>query len=261
MDQISGALVGIALVLSAVFVPAAFLGGSTGVIYRQFSVTIVSAMVLSVMVALTLTPALCATMLKAPKERGAVDSGNPKSGFFGWFNRVFERNTKRYHGTVNYFVRRSGRLMLIYVLLVGVMVFMYTRIPTSYLPQEDQGILFTMVQLPANSTRDQTLGVMKKVENYLLQNESESVRSIMSVLGFSFSGNGQKYRYGIRSPQRLGRTTATGPVGFGYRRTLLGGLLFHQGRCHLRVPAPGNHGTRQLHRFRVRIAGQKQHGA
>ncbi len=197
MDQISGALVGIALVLSAVFVPAAFLGGSTGVIYRQFSVTIVSAMVLSVLVALTLTPALCATMLKAPKDRGKADSGNPKSGFFGWFNRMFERNTKRYHSSVNYIVRRSGRLMLIYLLLAGVMVFMYTRIPTSYLPQEDQGILFTMVQLPANSTREQTLGVMQKVENYLMHNESESVRSIMTVLGFSFSGNGQNTGMGF----------------------------------------------------------------
>ncbi len=197
MDQISGALVGIALVLSAVFVPAAFMSGSTGIIYRQFSLTIVSAMLLSVLVALSLTPALCATILKHPKNRGLSDSGNARSGFFGWFNRVFDRNTRRYHKGVNYIVRRSGRLFIIYLILVAGLVFLYKDIPTSYLPNEDQGILFTMIQLPANSTQQQTVKVLKKVENYLLNNEKENVQSVLAVAGFSFSGRGQNTAMGF----------------------------------------------------------------
>jgi Cation/multidrug efflux pump len=141
MNQITGALVGIALVLSAVFVPMAFFGGSTGVIYRQFSITIVSAMILSVLVAIIFTPALCATLLK-PVEKGHQEK---KRGFFGWFNRVFDAGNRGYTSGVGYIIRRGGRHFVIYLAIVGVMGFLFTRLPRSFLPDEDQGILFAQV--------------------------------------------------------------------------------------------------------------------
>ena len=192
MGQITGALVGIAMVLSAVFVPMAFFGGSTGVIYRQFSITIVSAMVLSVIIALVLTPALCATILK-PHTDGEQRGGHnqPQRGFFGWFNSMFDRNSDRYERTVGGIVRRPVRIMILYVLIAGVMVFFFMRMPSAYLPDEDQGIMFTMVQLPASATQDQTIAAVKQMEDYLLEKEKDTVLSVISVIGFSFSGNGQ----------------------------------------------------------------------
>ncbi len=187
MDQITSALIGIALVLSAVFVPMAFFGGSTGAIYRQFSLTIVSAMVLSVFVALTLTPALCASMLK-PIQPGHHEK---KNGFFGWFNRMFTRNTERYTSSVSYVIKRSGRFGLIYVLLIGGMVFLFTKLPTSFLPSEDQGVFLTMVQLPTGATQQRTQDVLDKVRNYYLTEESDNVVSAFTVAGFSFAGTGQ----------------------------------------------------------------------
>ncbi len=185
MDQITGALVGIALVLSAVFVPMAFFGGSVGVIYRQFSVTIVSAMTLSVVVALILTPALCATFLKpARKERN-------QHGFFGWFNRVFDRATLRYQSGVSGVLRRAGRIMLIYALLVGGVGFLYAKMPTAFLPDEDQGSLFAQIQLPAGSSQEETLKVIAQVEKYFLEEEKDAVDSLLTVAGFSFAGNSQ----------------------------------------------------------------------
>ncbi len=187
MDQITSALIGIALVLSAVFVPMAFFGGSTGAIYRQFSLTIVSAMALSVFVALTLTPALCATMLK-PIQPGHHEQ---KRGFFGWFNRMFTRNTERYSSSVAYVLRRSTRFSVIYVLLIGGMVFLFTRLPTSFLPNEDQGVFLSMVQLPTGATQQRTQQVLNKVREYYLTQEKDNIVSAFTVAGFSFAGTGQ----------------------------------------------------------------------
>ena len=187
MTQISGALVGIAMVLSAVFVPMAFFGGSTGVIYRQFSITIVSAMVLSVIVAMVFTPALCATLLKpVPKDHTAINTG-----FFGWFNRTFEKSSHKYEGFVGKILNRGGRSLVVYALILGVLAFVFMRLPTSFLPEEDQGVLFTQIQLPTGATQERTLKVIEKVEQHFMNNEKESVASVFAVAGFSFAGNGQ----------------------------------------------------------------------
>jgi multidrug efflux pump len=185
MTQISGALVGIALVLSAVFVPMAFFGGSTGVIYRQFSITVVSAMVLSVLVALVLTPALCATLLKPAKP------GHGRHGFFGWFNRGFEAMAAGYQGLVGHLIRRWGRSLVLYVLILGGLFALFQRLPTAFLPDEDQGFLFVQAQLPVGSTQAKTLEVLERVENHFMQNEARAVQSVLGVAGFSFGGSGQ----------------------------------------------------------------------
>ncbi len=179
MGQIQGALVGIAMVLSAVFVPMAFFGGTTGAIYRQFSITIVSAMVLSVLVAMILTPALCATLLK-PLHKGEQHG---QRGFFGWFNRTFNRNAERYEKGVAKILHRSLRWILIYVLLLGGMVFLFLRLPTSFLPQEDRGMFTTSIQLPSGSTQQQTLKVVEKVENYYFTHEKDNIMSVFSTVG------------------------------------------------------------------------------
>ena len=193
MDQITGALIGIGLVLSAVFVPMAFFPGSAGVIYKQFSITIVSAMALSVIVALILTPALCATMLK-PIEKGHT---HEQKGFFGWFNRKFDASNARYQGTVGRMLHKSGRYLIIYGGLLAVTAFMFTRLPTSFLPDEDQGVFFTQVQLPPGATQEQTLQVLAKMEDYFLNEEGANVKSLFTVAGFSFSGTGQNSGIGF----------------------------------------------------------------
>ena len=187
MDQISGALVGIGLVLCAAFVPMAFFTGSSGVIYRQFSLTIASAVALSVMIALILTPALCATMLK-PIAKGHHEK---KRGFFGWFNRVFDRSADRYASGVGAFLRRRGRALVFYALIAAVVVVLFVRAPTGFLPDEDTGVLFAMAQLPPGSTREQADKVLKKMENHFFEEEKDLVEGGFGVLGFSFSGNGQ----------------------------------------------------------------------
>ncbi|MCL2917294.1 efflux RND transporter permease subunit [Shewanella litorisediminis] len=187
MDQITGALVGIGLTLSAVFVPMAFMSGSTGVIYRQFSITIVSAMALSVLVALILTPALCATMLKPLKPGHA----HGQHGFFGWFNRSFERLTSRYEASVAGILKRTVRVMAIYLALVVATGWIFMRMPTAFLPDEDQGILFAQVILPTNSTQESTVKVLEKMDKYFLEDEKDNVNSVFSVAGFSFAGMGQ----------------------------------------------------------------------
>ncbi|QTL39308.1 efflux RND transporter permease subunit [Xenorhabdus budapestensis] len=187
MGQIQSALVGIALVLSAVFVPMAFFGGSTGAIYRQFSVTIVSAMILSVFVALILTPALCATMLK-PVTKG---SHGIQTGFFGWFNRLFEKSTHHYTDSVGRMLRGTGRYLLIYVVLIAGMALIFMRIPSSFLPQEDQGVLLAMVQLPSGSTQEQTQKVLDEVNDYFYTDEKDVVQSVFTLNGFGFAGMGQ----------------------------------------------------------------------
>jgi multidrug efflux pump len=187
MDQITGALVGVALVLSAVFVPMAFSSGSVGAIYRQFSLTIVAAMVLSVLVALVLTPALCATLLK-PIPKGHHEQ---RKGFFGWFNRNFERSRDHYHSGVQKVIRRAGRWFIIYaVLLVGVGV-LFARLPTSFLPDEDQGLMFVLVTTPPGTTQQRTQTVLDQVSDYMLKNEGAMVESAFAVNGFSFAGRGQ----------------------------------------------------------------------
>ncbi|KKM55126.1 efflux RND transporter permease AcrB [Yersinia pestis] len=187
MEQIQGALVGIALVLSAVFVPMAFFGGATGAIYRQFSITIVSAMVLSVLVALILTPALCATMLK-PIKKG--DHG-PKTGFFGWFNNMFEKSTHHYTDSVANILRSTGRYLVIYLAIVIGMAVLFMRLPSLFLPEEDQGVFLTMVQLPAGATQERTQKVLNHVTDYYLDKEKNVVNSVFTVNGFGFSGQGQ----------------------------------------------------------------------
>ncbi|WP_460114350.1 efflux RND transporter permease subunit [Pseudomonas sp. H3_G03] len=185
MREISGALVGITLVLSAVFIPMAFFGGSTGIIYRQFSVTIVSAMVLSVLVAMTLTPALCATLLKARNGKGH----GAQHGFFGWFNRTFERASAGYERWVGVVLRRWGRSLLLYGLVLVVMAVGYVSLATSFLPDEDQGILLAQIQLPVGATDSRTQAVIKQFEDYILQ--QPEVEAMISISGLGMGGNSQ----------------------------------------------------------------------
>lgn len=187
MSQIQGALVGISMVLSAVFIPMAFFGGSTGAIYRQFSITIVSAMALSVLVALILTPALCATLLKPV----SAEHHKKKSGFFGWFNARFDHSVNHYTNSVSGIVRNTGRYLIIYLLIVVGMAVLFLRLPTSFLPEEDQGVFLTMIQLPSGATQERTQKVLDQVTHYYLNNEKVNVESVFTVNGFSFSGQGQ----------------------------------------------------------------------
>ncbi|MFO0584606.1 MAG: efflux RND transporter permease subunit [Anaeromyxobacter sp.] len=187
MQQITGALVGIALVLAAVFVPMAFFPGSVGVIYRQFSITIVSSMALSVLVALTLTPALCATLLK-PVEKG---HGLARQGFFGWFNRTYDAGAGRYGRVVEFLLRRRSRAMLGYAVIVALLAGLFTRIPTGFLPQEDQGLMYAQVTLPPGSTLEMTRKVLDRVSKHLLTEEKDAVETSMSIVGFNFGSRGQ----------------------------------------------------------------------
>ena len=187
MGQIQGALVGIGLVLSAVFLPMAFFGGSTGVIYRQFSITIVSAMALSVLVALIFTPALCATLLKPIDS----DHHEAKRGFFGWFNRTFERGSNAYQRGVAGMIKRKTPYLLLYLVIVIIMAWMFTRIPTAFLPEEDQGVLFAQVQTPSGSSAERTQVVVDEMRQYLLEDEASTVKSVFTVTGFNFAGRGQ----------------------------------------------------------------------
>ena len=197
MGQITGALVGIGLVLSAVFIPMAFFGGSTGVIYRQFSITIAAAMGLSVLVAIVFTPALCATMLKPIEKGHEHGEGGWFSGFFHWFNGMFTRNTARYESAVGKILQRSFRFLAIYAVIIGVLALLFMRMPTSFLPEEDQGVMFTQIMLPAGATQERTVEVLKKVEHHFLVNEKDNVRSLFTAAGFSFGGSGQNMGLGF----------------------------------------------------------------
>ncbi|CAN7757038.1 efflux RND transporter permease subunit [Variovorax sp. LjRoot130] len=187
MGQITGALVGVALVLAAVFVPMAFFSGSTGVIYRQFSITIVSAMTLSVLVAMVLTPALCATLLKPVAKGHAMAT----TGFFGWFNRTFDRGSHRYQGVVRHMLGKGWRYMVVYAVLLAVVVFGFMKLPVGFLPDEDQGSMFVLVQLPPGATSARTDQVIRQVEHHLLEDQKEAVAGVFAVAGFSFAGSGQ----------------------------------------------------------------------
>ena len=185
MGQISGAIIGVTVVLISVFVPLAFFSGSVGNIYRQFSAVMVSSIAFSAFLALSLTPALCATLLK-PVEAG---HHHEKKGFFGWFNRGFSRAAKGYEGWVAKLLKRAGRFMLIYVAIGAAAVVVYLRLPTSFLPNEDQGTMLVNVQLPPGATVERTRSVMEQVEGFVLK--QPEVKSMVGVLGFSFSGQGQ----------------------------------------------------------------------
>ena len=187
MRQITGALIGIALVLAAVFVPMAFFGGSAGVIYRQFSITMVSAMTLSVLTALILTPALCATMLKP------IPPGGPhaRGGFFGWFNRAFGASARGYDAAVAGGLKRPVRMLVVYGGLVAAMTLLYLRLPTSFFPDEDTGILYGQVQAPPGASQERTWQSLDAMQNYFLGKESDSIDEILTVVGFNFAGTGQ----------------------------------------------------------------------
>ena len=185
MGQISGAIIGVTVVLVSVFVPLAFFAGAVGNIYRQFSAVMVTSILFSAFMALSLTPALCATLLK-PVEAG---HHHEKSGFFGWFNRVFSRTAKGYESFVARLLRRAARYLVIYAAIIAVVVLLVQRMPTSFLPAEDQGTMLVNVQLPPGATQNRTLDVMKQVEGFMLK--QPEVQSMVSVLGFSFSGTGQ----------------------------------------------------------------------
>jgi multidrug efflux pump len=185
MEQITGALIGITLVLTAVFIPMAFFGGAVGTIYRQFSLSLVSAMLFSVFLAMSLTPALCATFLQ-PIDRGHK---HEKRGFFGWFNRGFAASTTKYQGWVAQWLKRPMRSFVLYAVIVAIMAFAYFRLPSSFLPEEDQGFFMTSIQLPVGATAERAIEVLQQVEAFYRQ--QPEVESFMSVAGFSFSGNGQ----------------------------------------------------------------------
>ncbi|HEY4530962.1 MAG TPA: efflux RND transporter permease subunit [Luteimonas sp.] len=192
MDQITGALVGIGVVLSAVFVPMAFMSGSTGVIYRQFTVTIVSAMTLSVIVAIVLTPALCATMLKPLKKGEHHDGGTGWfARFFRWFNRSFEKTSNTYQRGVRGILGRPVRFMAVFAALALVMGLLFARLPSAFLPNEDQGVLMVMVQTPVGATQERTLESMAALEKHFLENEKDAIESVFAIQGFSFAGMGQ----------------------------------------------------------------------
>ncbi|NTV14408.1 MAG: efflux RND transporter permease subunit [Desulfobulbaceae bacterium] len=191
MGQITSALVGIATVLTAVFLPMAFFSGSTGVIYRQFSVTIISAMILSVLVALILTPALCSTLLKPVAKGHSAGESGWFSGFFRHFNRLFDFSRNKYEGIVGRSFTRPVRYLVVYSALVAAMVFLFLRLPSAFLPDEDQGFIVCQVQLPAGATVDRTLQVIQQLDKHFTEAESKTVEGVITVTGFSFAGRGQ----------------------------------------------------------------------
>jgi len=193
MGQISGALVGIGMVLSAVFVPMAFFGGSAGIIYKQFAVTIVVCMGLSVLVALIFTPALCATILKKPKG----DAHHEKKGFFGWFNRIFDRGTNRFERGVSGMLKNRGRYLLAFVLITAGTGYLFTQIPKAFLPNEDQGLMMVEVRMPVNSSAERTEAVLQEVSDYLRNEEGQLIQHVLTVNGFNFAGRGQNSGLGL----------------------------------------------------------------
>ena len=190
MGQISGALIGITSVLTAVFVPMAFMGGTTGVIYRQFSLTLVTAMILSLIVALTFTPALCATMLKKHDNNKAEGKGI-FARFFRWFNKSFDKVSVKYQNGVNRMTHAKFLSGIVYAVVIAVIGWLFVNLPSSFLPDEDQGVVMTLVQLPPNATLERTGKTIDQMTGFFLNNEKEHVESVFSVAGFSFSGIGQ----------------------------------------------------------------------
>ena len=192
MDEITGALVGIAMVLAAVLAPMGFFGGSTGVIYRQFSVTMVSAIVLSVLVALILTPALCATLLKAPHPGGPTQRGP-----LGWFNRNFDRSRRKYDQSLAWLIGRPWPALAVYGAIVLLMAVLFLRMPTGFLPEEDQGAMFAQITLPVGAVQTRTLDALRTVEHHFLVDEKDNVSALFTVAGFNFAGSGQNSGIGF----------------------------------------------------------------
>ncbi len=213
MKQISGALIGITSVLTAVFVPMAFFGGTTGVIYRQFSITLVTAMILSLIVALTFTPALCATLLKQ-HDPNKAPSNNVFARFFRWFNHKFDRMSHRYQNGVSKLLHHRIISGVFYVVVVGILVLLFQKLPSSFLPDEDQGVVMTLVQLPPNASLSRTEQVVDTMTGFFLENEKEYVQSVFSVAGFSFTGVGQNAGLAfIRLKDWSERTTPEAQIG------------------------------------------------
>lgn len=213
MQQISGALIGITSVLTAVFVPMAFFSGTTGVIYRQFSITLVTAMVLSLFVALTFTPALCATILKT-HDKDAPQSNNIFARFLRWFNHSFDRLSHRYQNGVNRMTHHRVFSAVFYIVVIGLLGLLIKTLPTSFLPDEDQGVVMTLVQLPANASLERTDKVMTQVTNHFLNDEKKSVASVFSIAGFSFTGTGQNQGIAfVKLKDWKERTTADTQIG------------------------------------------------
>jgi multidrug efflux pump len=232
----------------------AFFGGSTGIIYRQFSVTIISAMVLSLIVALVLTPALCATILRPLAKHGR------KTGIFGWFNRVMDRGTNAYEAGTTLIIRRSGRGMAAFVVIVVATVLLFMRLPGSFLPKEDQGSLFVVVQLPVGATADRTQKVLDKVAKHLLEQENEAVEGVFDVTGYSLAGTGQNTGIAFISLKdfslRKFPELSADAVAEGDRR-----LRRHQGRSGVRAGAAGDRWPRRERRLILLSARSPWRGA
>ncbi len=222
MGEIQSALVGIAMVLSAVFIPMAFFGGSAGVIYRQFSVTIVSAMVLSVIVALTLTPSLCATMLK-PIDK---DHHESKSGFFGWFNRSFEKMTEWVKGFIGKLIKGYGFVLIVYAGIIGLVGLGFAKLPSSFMPSEDQGVLLMMSQLPDGATMERTDIELQKITGLIQKTEEKTVDAVFTVRDFSFAGMGQNMAMGFLKLKDWDERKSPQAKDVSIQRRLMGALLF-----------------------------------
>ncbi|SPL69347.1 efflux RND transporter permease subunit [Acinetobacter stercoris] len=247
MDQISGALVGITSVLSAVFVPMAFFGGTTGVIYRQFSVTLVTAMVLSLFIALTFTPALCATLLKQ-HDPNKKPSNGIFARFFRWFNDKFEKTSQKYQNGVNRMTHHKLFSGVIYGIVIVVLLGVLKIMPTSFLPDEDQGVLFTLVQLPPNASLERTNKTMDSITNYFEQKEKDTVESVFTVSGFSFTGMGQNQGIAfVRLKDWKERTTADAKIGNIVQRAMaLNGIVKDASMIYpLQLPAMPELGVSQ----------------
>ncbi len=222
MGEISSALVGIAMVLSAVFIPMAFFGGSAGVIYRQFSITIVSAMILSVIVALTLTPSLCATLLK-PIDKEHHES---KSGFFGWFNRVFDALTHAVKTSIGKCIKWVWLVLIAYMGILAGVGFGFVKLPSSFMPSEDQGALMMMMQLPDGATMERTDLELKKLQGLVEATESKGIDSFFTVLGFSFAGTGQNMALGFLKLKDWDERKDPSLTDVAIQQRLMGALMF-----------------------------------
>jgi multidrug efflux pump len=234
MDEISGALIGIALVLAAVFLPMAFFGGSTGVIYRQFSITIVAAMSLSILTALIFTPALCATLLRPP-----APGGMRNFVAFKWFNRGFDKTRNGYLGGVRRMTRRARVTMLGFVLIAIAMVFLFTRLPAGFLPNEDQGLLLGQVSMPDGATAEQTQALNHEVQQYIVKTESQNVKSVFTVSGFSFAGQAQSQGFLVLLMKPWAdRTAASQAVGAVAARVMQHFAHSREGKVYLLQPPP-----------------------
>ncbi len=257
MGQISGAIIGVTVVLVSVFVPLAFFGGSVGNIYRQFSAVMVTSILFSAFLALSLTPALCATILK-PVEAGHQHA---KRGFFGWFNRGFVRTAKGYESVVARLLRRAGRYLVIYVAIIAALTVLFARLPSSFLPAEDQGNMLVNVQLPAGATQNRTLEVMKQVESFVLK--QPEVQSIVSVLGFSFSGTGQNAGLTFVTLKDWDERTAPGSSAQALARRAFGALMSVRDAFifPLSPPPIPELGTASGFTFRLQDRGGNGHGA